>query len=466
VAAAASALALALPAAAAYADPSPSPGTGGSSSANKVGPATPGTVVCSLKSSAPSQVSGIAATANGILAVESTPTNPLVLWTIDAATCNATSKNYPGVSPREPQDMAVASDSTIWVADTGDSNLTRTSVAFERVAPGARTASISRVTYPDGAKTAKGFVLDGDNLPIIFAVVDGQPGAAMYKPTKALVPNAISGLPPLAKVGDFTTVASDSSAAGARSIVTGAAKSPDGKKVVVRTAAYAYEFDVGADGSVANAITKTKPRVTQLPGEPDGESITYSADGNKFLTLSAKPNGATDNPKLLSYTPFVPPVDTTPPNSNSPNPPTSDGGLSGLIHSLTLNQLTRIVAAVGVVGLVLTIVGIFGIRRGRREEEKHDDDSYDNRPRQRGGAREYDQYAGGGYEAYQQGGHGQNAYDQSGYDQGGHDQYGGNQYSAQHGYDQYGGGQHGGGGGAGFGGSEEGFDPRQDPRRR
>jgi hypothetical protein len=493
VAAAAAVLTLAVPAAVAYADPStsPSPSAGGQSTSN-VGPATAGTPVCTLTSSTLTQISGLAVTANAIMAVEARATpNALTIFTIDGTSCKATVKNYSGIAgTREPQDLAIGSDGTIWAADTGDPDGSRQNVAFERVAPSANTATVSRVTYPDGAKTAKGFVLDGDDTPIIFAVVAGQPGAAMYKPTKALVPGATSNLPPLAKVGDFTPVSSDSSSAGGPTIVTGAAKSADGKKVVVRTAGYAYEYDV-PDGKVVDAITKSKPRVTQLPNEPDGEAIAYTADGTKFLTLGAKPTGATENAKLLSYTPFVPPADTAPPANDGNKPAdSSSGGLSGFIHSLTLNQLTRIVAAVGVVGLVLAIAGIVGIRRARRrrreEEEEYDDDYYDDRPRRRGAARaDYDQYGAGGYEGYGQGGgYGQNGYAQpgyeqpgydqyaqQGYEQPGYDQYGGAQYGQQ-GYDQYGGqygagggGEYGGGGG-GHGGYEEEFDPMQDPRRR
>jgi hypothetical protein len=494
VAAAAAVMTLAMPAAAAFADPStsPTPGTGGQQSASNVGPPTPGNAVCTLTSSTLTQISGMAVTQNAILAVEarSTP-NALTIFTIDGTSCKATPTNYTGIAgAREPEDMAVGADGTIWAADIGDPDGSRTSVAFERVAAGGKTATISRVKYPDGAKNAKGFVLDGDDTPIIFAVVAGQPGAAIYKPAAALVPNVqCPGCPALAKVGDFTPVSADSTAAGGPTIVTGAAKSLDGKKVVVRTAGYAYEYDV-PDGKVVDAITKGKPRVTQLPNEPDGEAIAYSADGTKFYTLGAKPSGATENAKLLSYTPFIPPADNAPPdNSANKSTDSGSGGLSGFLHNLTLNQLTRMVAAVGVVGLVLAIAGIVGIRRARRrrreEEEEYDDDYYDDRPRRRGGRSDYDQYGsgGGGYDGYGQGGYGQNGYAQPGYDQGGYDQYAGQQYGQQQGYDQYGGqygqqqgyDQYGGGGqygggeygqGGGYGGYEDEFDPMNDPRRR
>ena len=73
--------------------------------------------------------------------------------------------------------------------------------------------------------------------------------------------------------------------------MTGAAKSPDGKKVVIRTASDAYEFEVGEDGDIAKAIVEGTPVVTPLPNEPAGGAIAYSLDGTKFLTLSAKGAG-------------------------------------------------------------------------------------------------------------------------------------------------------------------------------
>jgi len=485
VAAAAAVLALVMPASAAFADPStsPSPGTGGGSASN-VGPATAGTPVCTLQSGTLTAVSGLAVTQSAIMVVEAKgTTGALTLYTVDGTSCKATSKNYGGFpGTRDPQDLAVGSDGTIWSGDIGYPDGSRPSVGFERVAPNATTATISRATYPDGDKhDAKAFVLDGDDTPIIFAITSGQPGAAMYKPTKPLVPGATTGLPPLAKVGDFTPVPADSTVAGGPTVVTGANKSADGKKVVVRTAGYAYEYDV-PDGKVVDAITKGKPRVTQLPNEPDGEAIAYTADGTKFMTIGFKPSGATENAKLLSYTPFVPAADPGPQDTGGTDKPAdSGGGLSGLIHNLTLNQLTRMVAAVGVVGLVLAVAGIVGIRRARRrrreEEEEYDDDYYDDRPRRRGGggggAGGYDGYGQGGYDGYAQGGYGQNGYAQGGYDQGGgYDQYGQQPgYGQQQGYDQYGGQQYGAGdqygGDGGYGGGyEEEFDPMHDPRRR
>ena len=71
----------------------------------------------------------------------------------------------------------------------------------------------------------------------------------------------------------------------AQVMVTGAATSPDRKRVALRTYTTAYEWDV-PDGDVVKAITTSTPRVTELPNEPQGESIAYTVDGQQFLTCN------------------------------------------------------------------------------------------------------------------------------------------------------------------------------------
>jgi hypothetical protein len=359
--------------------------------------------------------------------------------------------------------------------------------------------------YPGGAKfDAQAMVLDKGDVPIIFAhEPNGVTG--IYKPSKALEAEITENLPQLAKIGTFTpanTNTANPKGAIGNALVTGAAKSPDGKHVVVRTLSDAYEFKVGDDGDVAKALTTT-PVVTPLPNEADGQAITYSADGTKFITVS-KAAGAT----LMTWTRYDPPPVTAQATEPTEETPVEEGGLLSKIKNLGFGEMTRIIAAVGVVGLVLAIAGIIGIRRARRrrrEEEEYDDyDDYDDEPRSRRGrgrgrdddagygVREPsysagyddqggygDQYgAGASYGGYsngygaQQGGYDQGYGGQPGYDQygaqPGYDQYGGqqpgyDQYGGQPGYDQYGG--QGGQGQYGGYGYEGEFDPLQDPRR-
>ena len=72
---------------------------------------------------------------------------------------------------------------------------------------------------------------------------------------------------------------------------------------------------VGEDGDIVKAIAEGTPGHHAAAQRAGGRAIAYSLDGTKFLTLSAKGTAA-EAPKLLSYTPYVPPppapVDETP----------------------------------------------------------------------------------------------------------------------------------------------------------
>jgi len=451
------------PATAALAAPTPTPtaGAGGAADQN-LGPSTPGDPVCTVANNALNEITGMVATSKGIYVVEGGDTEQptsVKIHTVNAKTCKSTVKTYT-FDPIDPEDLALGSDNSLWVADIGDNaegGPNRPTVAFEKVNLGGSTAVPYRAVYPNGGKfDAKAMVLDKGDVPIVFTRGNGKAG--IYRPNKALVPNARTGLPVLEKVGDFTpdkTGTDNPLGQIGNSLVTGANKSPDGTKVVIRTVSDAYEFTLGDDGDVLKAITETEPVVTRLPQEPQGEAISYSADGKKLLTLSVKPEDANENPKLLSYTPYVPtaadPTGTANPNENVPEQP---GTGQSWFDKLTLSQLTRIVAAVGVVGLVLAIAGIMGIRRARRrrrEEDEYDEyDDYDEPPpRGRGGRRgrdeddrgyaprepqysEYGQYAESGYAGYAESGYGGNGYGSNGYGANGYAAagYGPNGYGA------------------------------------
>jgi hypothetical protein len=479
---------------AAFAAPTPSPGaTGGAT--NNVGPQTAGKQVCVVNSSqlgnqsgVTSLVSGMVATDQGIYVVNGGDTDDLIIYLVNPKTCAVNGQSY-GTNPIDPEDLAFG-DGALWVADIGDADATRNWITLEQCTIGQSPCTPFRMAYPSGVTKlgAQAMILDKNNTPIIFGVVSGK--TSIYKPNKALQPNITSGLPVLTKVGDFTPIATNTPSALppalANATVTGANMSPDGSKVVIRTFSDAYEYTVGADGDVVNAITKTQPNVTPLPNEANGRAITYSADGTTLLTLPSTSTSDT-KPHLMSYTPYVPQAQPTlgagGGNGGSQQDTSSSG--SSFLARLSLSQLTRIVAAVGAVGLVLAVAGIIGIRRARkrrREEEEYDDyDDYDDAPRRRGrssgggGRRDDRSYArdqgyddgygggssggyGGGGGGYADAGYGsnggyggqqQNGYAQAGYDANG---YGGNGYGGGNDYAQAGYGDQGGYGQQGYGG--------------
>jgi hypothetical protein len=201
----------------------------------------------------------------------------------------------------DPEDLALGADGAIWVADTGDNANARThraSVTVWRLAKGATRPVGYRLSYPDGLPRRRGDAHRRDNLPVIITKeLAGR--SRLYKPAGQLA--ADGGTVALASVGRFSASVTGTSnpfgLAGQLS-VTGAAMSPDRRRMVVRTYADAYEFDLSG-GNVIAALTSGSPRITPLPDEPQGESITYTPDGAAFVTVS----DASAATPLLRYQP-------------------------------------------------------------------------------------------------------------------------------------------------------------------
>ncbi|WP_344619830.1 hypothetical protein [Dactylosporangium salmoneum] len=262
----------------------------------------------------------------------------------------------------DPEDLAMASDGTLWVADIGDnsplsggSGTRRSTIALWSLAPNASSPVIHRLTYPDGQpRDAETLLLAGDGTPII---VTKEPAGEIYVPDRPLQASTAAGVP-LRRVGTFhpkdTGTPNPLSFLGA-ALVTGGAVSPDGTRAVIRTYADAYEFTV-TGGDVVAAITTGTPTITALPNEPQGESITYTPDGRAFLTCSDQPKTTT----ILRYTP-APPLPASP-AASAAAPPPRRSWLSGL----TLTDITWLIAALGGFGVALVGVGVLGVRRNRR----------------------------------------------------------------------------------------------------
>ncbi len=338
-------------------DATASPEPTGAAPTAAIGPQTAGTTVCTVNNADLDEITGMVATPQGIYAVESGVTfRPFAveIWTIDSASCAATSETY-GFPPIDPQDLALGSDGALWVADVGNQDSSRDWLTMERVdlASGADAVPYRALMPATGAISATAVIMDADNTPIIIANSGSQ--AVLYKPSGPMPADATEDLPTLTQVGAFTPVNTDTETprgAFGRTIVTGAAVSPDRGKVVLRTESDAYEFTVGAGSDIVTAITQGTPTITPLPGEENGQAITYSADGSRFLTLSS-----VLNPTLRAYTPYVPPADT-------------GGGVeapSGGGNSFTFGDLTLIASAIGFVGFLAVAAGVVGIVLHRRK---------------------------------------------------------------------------------------------------
>ncbi|WP_229402354.1 hypothetical protein [Micromonospora okii] len=280
---------------------------------------TPGKPVCRIGDARLDEISGMVATDAGFVVVNDGADDEARrrIFFLDADCAVVRTVRYPS-RPRDTEDLAVGADGTLWVADIGDNDRARRTVALWRLAPGAARPVLHRLAYPDGPHNAEALLVDGDGRPVI---VTKQAGAAgLYRPAG---PPRAGVTVPLTRVGQVrlpvTTTPNPFSFLG-RGLVTGAATSPDGRRVVLRTYADAFEFDV-TGGDVVAALTAGTPRGVPLPDEPQGEAITYSRDGASLLTVSetAREEPGT-RPRILRYA--LPPSPATTARPADPPPAT------------------------------------------------------------------------------------------------------------------------------------------------
>jgi len=252
--------------------------------------AATGETVCTVDDDRAVELSGLVATDEGYVSiVDSRPNSADVLIVYLDRSCRVVrTQGYP-TSPRDPEDLAVAPDGALWVADIGD-NITapsrRQTIALWRIPPGGGTPLIHRLTYPDGPHDAEALLFAADGSPVVVTKELGTV-SYVYQATRPLEPNTQTGVP-MRLVGEFrptATLPSGDLGRVGELLVTGAATAPDRTRVALRTYTAAYEWDV-PDGDVAKAITQGTPRITALPDEPQGEAIAYTVDGQAFLTIS------------------------------------------------------------------------------------------------------------------------------------------------------------------------------------
>ncbi|MEU7998821.1 hypothetical protein AB0B83_26305 [Micromonospora sp. NPDC049060] len=319
--------------------------------------AAPGTPVCEVRGGRLSEISGMAATDGGFVMINDGADDEARrrIFFLDDRCSVVRTVSYPS-RPRDTEDLAVGADGTVWVADIGDNDRSRQTIAVWKLPPGAGRPVLYRMAYPDGPHDAEALLVTGDDRPVVVS----KYSANLYAPSAAPRPGATT---PLVKVGQVRLPASTTSnpfGALGRTAVTGAATAPDGRRIVLRTYADAYEFDV-TDGDVVAALTGGTPRIVALPDEPQGESVTYSRDGRSLLTVSEtadQPPGTL--PVVRRY-----PLPAAVPSSAPPTTPGPTARAAGDGTGRASAVGTYLLAA-GALGLALIAVGLVALIRTRR----------------------------------------------------------------------------------------------------
>lgn len=186
-----------------------------------------------------------------------------------------------GVQPIDVEDLARGPDGTVWLADIGGNLEPRGVVAMYGLRPDGSVVT-ARFSYPTGTHDAEAAFVTMDNEVVL--VTKDRGAGTVYR--ARLPGDEVSTPVKLRRVGDL-----DLLAFGAREddegslLVTGAALSPDGRHVSLRTYTDAYEWEI-VGGDPASTLVSSPPRPVGALDQPQGEAITYSWDGLRLVAFS------------------------------------------------------------------------------------------------------------------------------------------------------------------------------------
>jgi hypothetical protein len=198
------------------------------------------------------------------------------LHRLDPSTCAVVDSRTAAVNPYDAEDLALAPDGALWVADIGDNERRRDTVAVI-VLPVRGESRLHRLTYPDGPHDAEALLVDAAGRPVVITKEARSP-AGVYRTVQ---PPEGLGPTPLVRVGELTLPPSATEGGplgglGSR-MVTGAAVTADGSVVAVRSYTDAWLYPVRG-GDLVAALEATPVQVP-LPDEPQGEAVAFESDG-------------------------------------------------------------------------------------------------------------------------------------------------------------------------------------------
>lgn len=181
------------------------------------------------------------------------------------------------VDPFDVEDLALGRDGRLWLADIGDNDRRRETVALHVLPLDGGPPRLHRLAYPDGPHDAEALLLDGDGVPYVVTK-ETLGSAGVYRPAGPLATPGPTPLELVARVrlGRTDTPGGPLGPLGS-TLVTGGAGTADGRVVALRTYTDAYLFGV-ADGDLVAALGREPVRLP-LPAEPQGEAIAFTPDG-------------------------------------------------------------------------------------------------------------------------------------------------------------------------------------------
>ena len=266
-------------AAAPTAHPSAAPGP---AAPGPAAPAAPAPVLrCQVTDPRLTELSGLVVIGDRMLAM-SDGGDQVAVYLLDQR-CRIVEVHTAPVDPYDPEDLAVAGDRTVWLADVGDNRRSRATVALIALHPDGSTG-VYRMTYPDGPHDAEALLLAPDGTPYVVTK-DPFGVGVVYRPVTAPVAGGSVRLGKVATVRLHPTGTPGGPVGTAGQLmITGGAISADGHRLALRTYTDAYIWPLA--GSDVVAALATAPQRIALPSSPQGEAISFSADNRQLVVAS------------------------------------------------------------------------------------------------------------------------------------------------------------------------------------
>lgn len=171
----------------------------------------------------------------------------------------------------------------LYIGDIGDNNSQTDVLQIYRLPEPANlqtpVTQVQRINfrYPDGYHDAEAMFVDPQTKDI-YVISKRENNVRLYR---LPYPQNINEITVAETFGELPSFGQ-----GITGYVTGAAISPDGREILVRTYANVFYWKRSENQTIADALQHGSPRTLTHRTEPQGEAICFDKDGKGFFTLS------------------------------------------------------------------------------------------------------------------------------------------------------------------------------------
>ena len=180
-----------------------------------------------------------------------------------------------GISNRDWEDMDLFNNE-IYIGEIGDNAESFSSYRIHKFnEPDANTDTVTSIetinfTYPDGSHDAEAFFVDPVTKHIYIITKRSKPSKLYKLSFPYAADNVVSYETDLPYTG-----------------VVGAAVSPDGREIIVKTYTHLYHYKRSSGAGIEKTLSKNYQTLPYLI-EPQGEAVCFASNGSGYFTISEK----------------------------------------------------------------------------------------------------------------------------------------------------------------------------------